>query len=228
MRQIKIIIFFIFLSAILTDASKAIAKSDLKACNYIHLILTGESNKWSHHQSFNQVHLPLYIGYIKSIQKIIGDEEVEILSFVRKTTLPIDWINRALEEVIRTRSVHIFADGIRSRNYYYAERSFPSALSEMLETLGVNEIITERYMDFYIQGDFPPPLLKADDFEYDKTCVYRPYANPTEYFSDLYPVTLVNKNDLEARIKAYYDAYDERKRMKLFLRGGRFFNLYGY
>lgn len=226
MKNIKVTVLLIVVIFIFTDTATGEDSKEFKNCEYIHLIITGKSDL--PFQTFNKVRLPIYIGYVKAMRKATGIQEIEMLSFVRKTTLPIDWINRALDEVIRTRSVYKFTDGIRSRNYYYDEEFFLHALSEMLETLGVSEIMTESYIDFYIQGDFPPPLLKAEDFEYDKTCVYRPYANPPEYCSDIYPVTLVNKEALEAKIKAYYDDYDKQKMLKVvFLRGGKFFK-YGY
>lgn len=204
MRKRKIAALPILITIIFTGLAGSVSADAVTECRYIHLILTGKAHTWLPDAEFDGIRLPVYVGYLKITSKSADFVNIDGLSFVRKTDLPIDTVNKALEDIIRTRSIEII-DGIKSKNYSYADKDFLYYLAEMLYNLGVEKIITERYINFYFQHEFPPPVLNAEDFEYAETCVYRPTATPPERCEALRLITLANQDALDTKV-------DERER----------------
>lgn len=216
MKKINTLLLVLLLLTIFVSPASARKHGRyLEGSYYVHLALTGEGLEFivndENRRAFDGLRLPHYIGYLKATQNFAHFEkrDTEELEFVPMTSLPISSIEEDIAEVIRKRYV-IDGGGEISTYYRFSDPGFLSILSEVLLNGGVDAFASEFYIDDFSLGNLPQtPKLKAEDFGFINSCVYRPYADPPEECKDLRLARLANEAAVEFKRDAYSDLYWE-------------------
>lgn len=193
-----------FASADSSDELLPFEQEKVLDCSYVHLALTGKAIAWLKNEkgfeNFKEISFPAYIGYLRIIQKMGSRGEIEEISFIRKTDLPIRWVEETLEDVFQTHSVRRSDSEIIQPVYTYQDKGFSRVLLWVLRDLRVDEIKTERYLGFFTPIIFPQSVLKAEDFKYEEVCTYHPLVDPPYKCEELRQIKLSNESEVYNKI----------------------------
>ena len=204
-------IFFAII-AILLLANIALSdpvSDEEEKCHYIHLALySGFGPNDPFLAEYNGVTLPHYIGYITIISDW-RDKSFRSLSFTSTTDLPIPWVERFFATVVEARKVWLDSGPeVASEPTPMDQLNFMQVLLHELDSEGVRDLFDENYF-MLSRTMYPESVLGAEDFEFAKPCVLRPFAEPPEYCKDV-RTKLVNQDALYEKCDDHYSEYIEK------------------
>ena len=127
-------------------------------------------------QQLDGMQMPFYVGYVK-MERDPATRLVLSLEYSKETDLYIHAIDYLLDKIVRTKYVDRYSHGLEM-----GEDGFVYYFGFELSDKGLKRIEHE----FFPAGRCPDgPTLTAADFEFEETCIFRPFADPPELCLDL-------------------------------------------
>ncbi len=129
-----------------------------------------------HLQQLDGVEMPLYVGYV-TMQSEGESQRVLSLEYSKETGLYVYAVDNFLNQIVETKSINKGTKIIGMDDtdfYYYFVRELPDK--------GLERIEHETHL---FRNCPDGPTLTAVDFEFEETCIFRPFADPPELCLDL-------------------------------------------
>lgn len=210
MKKIKIILLVMIIFTACAHPVKVEQSKEFEFCQYIHLAVTGswfEDSNDDKQREFNGIQLPAYIGYLKIIRYFEG-YKIKEMSFIRKNNLPLYSAGKEIENIIKNRYISETTTH-KIWKFPYDDEYFLHIFLWKLYEYKLEKIISEFYFDPYQQHKFPDPILTPDDFKYESTCIYQPFAVPPKTCEELTTSNLTNLDFLIDKMIKHEEAHDK-------------------
>ena len=154
----------------------------LPYCIYRHYAVAGSAfmplitNSEELLRQLDGMEMPFYVGYVK-LERDPETRLVLSMDYSKKTDLHIYAMDYLLNKIVETKRVNRYSHIVKMH-----EDGFSSYLEFELSENGLKQI---EYEVSPIGACPDEPVLTAADFEFENTCIFRPFANPPELCLDI-------------------------------------------
>ena len=178
----RIVISLFFVWALGFPYAQAKMPHLLPYCIYRHYAVAGSAfmplitNSEELLRQLDGMEMPFYVGYVK-LERDPETRLVLSMDYSKKTDLHIYAMDYLLNKIVETKRVNRYSHIVKMH-----EDGFFFYLAFELSDKGLKEIEYESYPNGVCPDE---PILTAADFEFENTCIFRPFANPPELCLDI-------------------------------------------
>ena len=178
----RIVISLFFVWALGFPYVQAKMPHQLPFCVYQHFAVAGSAFipfAYGHEERLRQLdgmEMPFYVGYVK-LERDPETRLVLSMDYSKKTDLHIYAMDYLLNKIVETKYVDRYSHTVKMH-----EDEFSLYLGFELSENGLKQI---EYEVSPIGACPDEPVLTAADFEFENTCIFRPFANPPELCLDI-------------------------------------------